>query len=211
MKVRVGVASVLLGLVVAASVEASPITYDLSFTPSANNPSALLSGTITTDGTIGSIGLGNIIGWSFTQSGVDPFTISSGGGNAHLGCTYGICDGFSTTPTTLSFNFAAPNQQIVQFDNFGVFWVQFHNGPLSTTQPSYVATSNFNPFFQAIYDDTGDPTLNVIGVASAVPVPEPGTLVLLGLGLSVSSARRRRSVKASNGQSAETLGVSRHA
>ena len=64
-----------LGLL-AGSAEALPITYTLTFTPSASNLTDVLSGTLTTDGTLGSIFAADILSWSFTQTGANPFTIS---------------------------------------------------------------------------------------------------------------------------------------
>src|ERR1044071_10310075 len=53
--------------------EASPITYTLSYAIASDQ----VTGTITTDGTIGNLSAANITSWSFTETGSNPFSISS--------------------------------------------------------------------------------------------------------------------------------------
>jgi hypothetical protein len=90
-----GMWAVLLGLV-SGVVQATPITYVLSF---AHDP---LTGTITTDGTMGALDARAITGWSFQAAVGAPSFISSIDPGANLACAPSGC-GFTAEPSILTF------------------------------------------------------------------------------------------------------------
>jgi hypothetical protein len=69
--------SLILSLCPFASLRAGPITYDLNNYPDQQN-GWTLSGTITTDGTIGTLTYNNIMAWNFTETkGTTVYGLSS--------------------------------------------------------------------------------------------------------------------------------------
>jgi hypothetical protein len=195
-KARLRVVWLLLGLgMMVGSAEATPITYNLSFIPSASNPTAVLSGTITTDGTLGQIDKFNITAWSFTQTGPVPFSLSSTDPlpqGTLVACVTFPCSVFTATATTLSYNFDSGLNDRINFQDGGPNqFIQFTSAPLSVTQIGYVQTAYLGSI--QLYNDDMGTARAIIGTASApATVAEPGTLVLLGVGLSALSVRRRR-------------------
>src|SRR5438477_12988117 len=102
MKPRV-LALIVIGLIGAMSpvAQAIPITYNLSFT----NGTDTLTGSITTDGTIGGIFAADIVAWSFTDTGPKAFSMSSAGPNFIQCQGTGGC--FTASASTLTFDFSS--------------------------------------------------------------------------------------------------------
>jgi hypothetical protein len=153
-----------------------PITYDLSFTNGSNS----LSGTITTDGTIGAINAANITAWSFTQTGPLPFSISSVVAGDQSQCLQATTGCFTASPSSLSFKFESTvsnnpyaeffdAENSVQFEEFA----QFSAG-IQTGQCAGLLGCTSQPY---------PPLSDVVGTAP-VPVPVPAAiwLILSGLG-----------------------------
>ncbi len=172
---------------------AAPITYNLQFTPhSLINPTAVLTGTITTTGITGSIFAADILGWSFTQSVVAPFTAASTDAGSSTTCL-GTSGCFSASLTSLYFNFSS----VTNGDPFAsfrtlsgaVFFQTIANAPIAQDVRTFLFLGNGGV---TAYGPTADESL--IGTApSATPVPEPTTLSLLGLGsVGLGLYRRRR-------------------
>jgi hypothetical protein len=84
--------------------EATPTTYTLSYALGSDQ----VTGTITTDGTIGDLTPANITSWSFTETGSNPFSISSLNPGAFILCqsigSSNLC-GLTATRSALVFDF----------------------------------------------------------------------------------------------------------
>ena len=99
------------GLVVAASFvvaglgQAAPITYHIAFSEGLNK----LTGSITTDGTIGVIRQANILSWSFNSQGTAVYDISSDSPLNFFSQTdcFGANGCFSASPAELRFSFSS--------------------------------------------------------------------------------------------------------
>ncbi|MGP0069831.1 MAG: PEP-CTERM sorting domain-containing protein [Isosphaeraceae bacterium] len=170
---------------------AAPITYAIQNYPADQN-GATLSGTITTDGTIGELMDSNVLSWSWTitPTGGTPFTLSS----VDVGSGFGIT-GTGVSASTSEITIASPISQgflndmvFTGIDAAGLFYDRFVGaGTYYGSVPNTIPVWN-----------TGNPAMGgtdpwVIAVAS---VPEPSTLTLAGLGvvsvLAFGLARRRR-------------------
>ena len=166
----------------------APITYNLQSYPSLQN-SNTLTGTITTDGTIGTLVASNITSFSFTISNAGGTIVDQEGG------TIAEVENLTATLTMLTLSDSNPLSQLrlppviedpieyIRSPGFGV----------------YEAFGNNQLFWQHDSENTpglslgGDPW--VIAVAAST-VPEPGSLTLALLGGTclavVQSTRRRR-------------------
>ena len=168
--------------------QAIPITYDLNFT----NGTDTLTGSITTDGTIGGIFEANIVAWSFTDTGPAAFDMSSAGTNFIQCQGAGGC--FTASPSTLTFDFlsttpldphalflatSTPLQGVVNFFNAG-----------DCPPVGCVTVLSFTTSLQDFWFVDGPPN-GVVGVVTTT-VPEPGTLALLAIGLGGLGFSRRK-------------------
>jgi hypothetical protein len=159
-----------------AITQAAPITYDLSFTNGSNS----LSGTITTDGTIGAINAANITAWSFTQTGPLPFSISSVVAGAQDQCLQATTGCFTASPSSLSFKFESTvsNNPFAEFQSADDSRVQF----TEFAQLSAGIQTELGPC-NGLCTAQYPPLSDVVGTAP-VPVPVPAAiwLILSGLG-----------------------------
>ena len=182
-------AAVILGLVsFPAAVHATPITYTVNQIVGPGN----FSGTITTDGTLGTLAAGNILNWNFSLfDGTASGTLTTGlnGGFVSL-----LGTPVTATATTLSYNYSLGAVNIFGFGDAGL--------PNPGGQICYTSFSNcWGPPGVGLYN-TGNDGLAVFipqsgvhiiasGGVSAPPVPAPGALALLAFGLIGVGAFRR--------------------
>lgn len=155
----------------------------------ADQDGAQLSGTITTDGTIGFIGESNILAWEFTvaKTGFASYSASSTVSNASI-----FIDSTSSLVTTT--NSLELNGEFTIGLNIdqstGQTLIRWF--PANATQ-FYFSNSNSDadPGW-ATLSPTGFGGGNVWTIANVSAVPEPGSLGVLGLLLVGAAMRRRR-------------------
>jgi hypothetical protein len=164
---------------------ATPITYDVSDQAG----SFSVSGTITTDGTIGALSGGDIIGWSLTiDNGASSTSFVKGFRDAAV-------EGTALTASASSLLFDFDDQQ-------GGFEI---DDPDSTATYCVVGIgcSGFGSAGLVLVDAAGDFMGSarsgeqiLASIASTETVPEPASIALLfaGAGASLTVARRRRRI-----------------
>ena len=199
----IALASLCMLLVVSQRTKADMI-YDLQNYPADQNGHTL-SGTISTDGTIGTLQPSNILSWSVTIDGTDNFSSHDAGASTLLA---GL--GPSASPTELTFS-PSPSAAASLFElsteppgGGPVSSLQWLNPPTGIPEsPLYAAYYHAGPpaTIQSSLWYTNNPIMGgtdpwVLAVAQTTAVPEPSALVLVGsaivCGLAYGLARKRR-------------------
>jgi PEP-CTERM motif len=152
---------------------------------SADQNGATLSGSITTDGTIGPLAISDILSWTWTitPSGGAPFTYASGdlGAGIHLEGTV------VASPSEITISAVGIENGIVLFDTLnGVPQLNYFRTPASGFYDG--ETDHL-----AIWS-TPDPAMGGHDpwIIAALTVPEPSTLALLGIAAACVAVRERR-------------------
>jgi hypothetical protein len=178
-------------LAAAALCSAGPIVYNVSHSVGTDT----VSGTITTDGTIGVLSYADILGWNLLLSdGTTSITLtpSSDGGQMYSGIQG---SDLAATSSTLSFNYSGADNGFVLFRGI--------NSSTSATylwclQQTSVGCTTGPPEEIVILPGSGQKTVNrtgtlVFGTGAASASPEPSTFGLLfGGGIAIVGYRRRR-------------------
>jgi len=163
----------------------APITYTVDFNRS---PALTMTGTITTDGSIGALTEANITGFSLNISHVpqgspNTSTFSFVFGSVSCGNSCGL------SADTSSLSFAPPANG----------FLQFKNGDYRVSLGQNVDFGNGTTgFFASIFEPGAYSTPFIEGSQSVVlgtgqgSVPEPGALSLAALALAGAAATRRR-------------------
>ena len=167
---------------VCTELSAANITYNVYFASGTNT----ITGSIVTDGTIGSIFSSNIVGWSFKATGAPEFFSSRPGGVSQLDCL-GVLGCLHATLTTLSFDF----HSIFSSDQFfGAFSETSRDSRFlifSSDTPNQPSGAIVRWTYIADFNDPGSVVnASVIPSSNIVAnVPEPVTSISLVFGLCV--------------------------
>jgi hypothetical protein len=179
----------------ASVVSATPITYELI--PVNGAQGSTLTGSVTTDGTLGSVLLADILDWSFTSTGALAFSIDKSSPGSSTTCLAALTGCFTATPASLSFDFGSPSifGPSATF-KLGNTMVNFFDSPEAVSQgfPNF-GQGNID-WFNGALDfrlEGAQPS-----VVAATPVPEPASGALFFVGLLFRTALIRRRRAASN-------------
>jgi hypothetical protein len=173
---------------------ATPITYSINVDLGTED----VAGTITTDGTLGSLSLADITSWSLTATGSQSFSVSSDATGARLmdGSAFGSFGFFSASSTSLfvtsvfDANATFEDLPVAQLPYVEISFGD--NGPL-TIETCPLSTATGPNTCQTFLLPTGNTTSALIGTV-LTPTPEPATWALLAIGLlavMLPGARRR--------------------
>ncbi len=191
-----GVLTLLLGI--APFCRASSITYDVNLQVGA----ATVTGNIITDGTIGTLNGGNIVGWNLlVTDGAYSFDENSSSPTS-LGL-YFHTDDLSATASQLLFNFSGTDSPNFMYftgvtnpgaydwgTQFTVCFQSEFDACVDVGGAEAVLIENFNGVGD-LFPYTSLSGTQVIGTAAgSSPTPEPSTVALLGTALTLLVTRR---------------------
>jgi len=191
----IALASLCMLLVVSQRTKAGMI-YDLQNYPADQNGHTL-SGTITTDGTIGTLQLSNIKSWNVTIDATDKFSSQDFPANTYFAGT-----GLIATPTELTLATPTSGQNSLYLSSSpggrfsDVFWRRLPGAGHDSYSAEYHAPDLSTYLWSTSPPQMGGTDPWVLAEAQTTAVPEPAALVLAGsaivCGLAYGLARKRR-------------------
>jgi hypothetical protein len=192
--------ALLLGTLVGARAQATVYTIDQSSTipevPGEDSPlSDTVSGTITTDGTIGVLQSSDILNWSLALTDNENAAYNVVLTPSNSGIVADIGNGLSASATALSFNFSDAGAEFgIQGTSYG-FYSGFQYFCFQATTGACVAGETIVPYYYAVDG------VEVTGITGIQPlgVPESATwaMMLVGVGMiggGLRIARRKDAV-----------------
>lgn len=166
---------------------ATPITDPISYTINQTVGGSTVTGTITTDGALGTLFSYDIIGFNFN--------ISDGNTSATLDSStddfYSVLmDALTADSSNLYFNFDGSGQGLAFESNLDSSY--FCIGQASTC----VSGSGYSVVLAPTYANNFSPASGVQQISGTAATPEPGSLMLVGTGaLAAAGSLRRRFVR----------------
>jgi len=178
--------------VFAANVQASTITYALVDNAAYQN-GLTLSGSITTDGTIGGLGAGNITAWSWSFTNTLGNVVASSAG----GAAYDAVNVTATADEILLPQLGARFVLHLGDGNKGLYWAGDAAMELfpGFSDPARCSYQEYDNPAQQFLVDSSNPALTSTPSGQwivAQAVPEPSAAALLGLGALALIQRRKR-------------------
>jgi len=184
MTIRIAISRALLGatavIALAGSAQAASIQYFVNITQGA----ASITGSITTDGTIGAIGAGNLTDWNLLlNDGSSSFNLTHGNSVVYTNSA------FIASSSYLSFDYSSNHIALIQNPSIGSsinYWCM--DGVSNYCSAGPASSNNWRLNGQLISNGAYS------GVHAIAAVPEPTTYAMLGagLGLLAFTARRKK-------------------
>jgi hypothetical protein len=176
---------VVLVMVVGSRMAMAVSIFDINLSPNSGS----ITGTIETDGTLGTLGLANVLEYSLIlDDGIDMFLINPANSTLYIGGSHGPSQ-LSATATELLFNFSGTTSNVL-FQAFpgGESW-EFALQAQPPTANGLIFLTHYAGFFDD-HDETegqivGSLAIGTVQSVAAVPIPAAAWLfgsALLGLG-----------------------------
>jgi hypothetical protein len=184
------IALALAATLVPTVVKADDITYGVDETVGIGQ----VTGSITTNGTIGTLVTADIVDWNvLLNDGTNPPVRLEGPASGNNSLVF--LDGdLSATATQLLFAFGAADGGRLQFYVIGGPVVCWSTIVDCTGTPVGVSLSTLTPFGQPVYTALSD-TEAIGSVSTSSTVPEPGTVALLLAGIPLMGMVRKRRIR----------------